>query len=127
RGVGFGIITVTGSAAVATLVPPARHGAAIGAYGVAVAGPQLLLLPAGPWLADAIGFWLVFAIGTLPVLAITATPRLARVLREHERTHSSVGEALSPEAAGQHDQAGGLREGRLGYLARALVPPMVIL
>src|SRR5690625_2596291 len=36
RGIGFGIITVTGSATVARLVPPARHGAAIGAYGVAV-------------------------------------------------------------------------------------------
>ncbi|WP_417233827.1 MFS transporter [Arthrobacter sp.] len=78
RGVGFGILTVTGSAAVALLVRPARHGAAIGAYGAAIAVPQLVILPASPWLADAAGFWTVFALGTLPLLGSIATPRLAR-------------------------------------------------
>ncbi|MDO5744957.1 MAG: MFS transporter [Micrococcaceae bacterium] len=84
RGVGFGILTVTGSAAVAHLVAPARHGAAIGAYGAAIAVPQLLLLPAGPWLADTLGFWTVFTLGTLPLLGIVAAPRLALSLRERE-------------------------------------------
>lgn len=84
RGVGFGILTVTGSAAVAHLVAPARHGAAIGAYGAAIAVPQLLLLPAGPWLAETLGFWMVFALGTLPLLGIVAAPRLALSLRERE-------------------------------------------
>lgn len=122
RGLGFGIITVTGSAAVASLVPPARHGAAIGAYGAAVAVPQLLLLPAGPWLADAIGFWLVFAIATLPVLAIGAAPRLARALREQPGKRASGGKLATPEPAspkpGEH---------RIRALAKALVPPMIIL
>ena len=46
RGVGFAILTVTGSATVALLVPPARLGAAIGVYGLAIALPMLLWLPA---------------------------------------------------------------------------------
>jgi len=52
RGVGFGILTVTGSAAVAALVDPRRRGEAIGVYGLAVAIPNLVLLPAGPWIAE---------------------------------------------------------------------------
>lgn len=84
RGIGFGILTVAGSAVVANLVPRAQHGAAIGAYGAAIAVPQVLLVPAGPWLADAVGFWAVFALGTLPLLGISSAPRLARVLREQD-------------------------------------------
>ena len=43
-----GVLTVTGSAAVAALVVAERRGGGIGAYGLAVAGPNLVLLPAGP-------------------------------------------------------------------------------
>ena len=97
RGVGFGILTVTGSAAVALLVPPVRHGAAIGAYGAAIAVPQLVVLPASPWLAETFGFWTVFALGTLPLLGILATPRLARALQA-DRHASSVAAATAPGA-----------------------------
>lgn len=122
RGLGFGILTVTGSAAVANLVPPARHGAAIGAYGAAIAVPQLLLLPAGPWLAEAFGYWLVFAIATVPVLAIGAAPRLGRALREREAEHEASASARRAKASAQ----GRVRD-PLGPLLRGLVPPMVIL
>jgi len=121
RGLGFGILTVTGSAAVANLVPPARHGAAIGAYGASVAVPQLLLLPAGPWLAEAVGFWVVFALATVPLLAIGAAPRLARALREEKAERSSGPRDPATSTAATHD------EGRVRYLASALIPPMVIL
>lgn len=102
RGVGFGILTVTGSAAVALLVPPVRHGAAIGAYGAAIAVPQLVILPASPWLADAAGFWTVFVLGTLPLLGIAATPRLARALHEGRhpgKEHTAAAPAPGAEAA----------------------------
>lgn len=122
RGLGFGILTVTGSAAVANLVAPARHGAAIGIYGAAIAVPQLLLLPAGPWLADAIGFWLVFAIATLPVLVIGAAPNLARALREQqtERGHETENNRSVPATPSRRSE-------RFRSLARGLVPPMLIL
>lgn len=84
RGVGFGILTVCGSAAVARLVPPARHGAAIGAYGAAIAVPQVLLLPIGPWLVNAVGFWLVFALGTLPLVGIAFAPRFGHAWHNSE-------------------------------------------
>ncbi len=84
RGFGFGVLTVTGSSTLAHLVPPARHGAAIGAYGAAIAIPQVVLLPAGPSLVDVVGYWIVFALGSTSVLGIAATPCLARALRKNE-------------------------------------------
>lgn len=68
RGLGFGILTVTGSAAVANLVDPRRRGAAVGVYGLAIALPQVFLMPIGPWLAEEVGFEVLFAAGALPVL-----------------------------------------------------------
>lgn len=92
RGFGFGILTVAGSTTLAQLVPPARHGAAIGAYGAAIATPQVLLLPAGPSLADGVGYWIVFVLGSTSILGIAATPWLARALRKNdvERLHFAV-------------------------------------
>ncbi|WP_222847624.1 MFS transporter [Nocardioides dongxiaopingii] len=80
RGVGFGVLTVTGSSAVAALVGTERRGEAIGVYGLAVALPNLVLLPAGPWLAENAGFGVVFAISALPLLAVPAALRLASTL-----------------------------------------------
>jgi MFS family permease len=77
RGVGFGVLTVTGSAAAAALVGTARRGEAIGVYGLAVALPNLVLLPAGPWVADHVGFWVVFLLSALPLCGIPAALRLA--------------------------------------------------
>ncbi|WP_255303642.1 MFS transporter [Georgenia sp. 311] len=80
RGLGFGIVTVTGSALVAELVDPARRGQAIGAYGLAIAGPQVLFLSAGPWIVDRLGFGVVFALGVLPALGTFPALALARML-----------------------------------------------
>jgi predicted MFS family arabinose efflux permease len=81
RGVGFGVLTVTGSAAVAALVRAERRGEAIGSYGLAVAVPNLVLLPAGPWIAETVGYEVVFALSALPLLGIPAAFRLAASLR----------------------------------------------
>jgi predicted MFS family arabinose efflux permease len=67
---------------VAALVGPGRRGEAIGVYGLAVALPNLLLLPAGPWIAERVGFWVVFAISALPVAGVPAALRLAADLGE---------------------------------------------
>jgi predicted MFS family arabinose efflux permease len=81
RGVGFGVLTVTGSAAVAALVGARRRGEAIGAYGLAVAAPNLVLLPAGPWIAESVGYWVAFTVSALPLVGIPAALRLASALR----------------------------------------------
>lgn len=80
RGLGFGVLTVTGSALVAELVEPARRGKAIGAYGLAIAGPQVLLLAGAPWIAEQLGFWVVFALAGMPILGIVPAIGLARML-----------------------------------------------
>jgi MFS family permease len=94
RGVGFGVLTVTGSAAAAALVGTERRGEAIGVYGLAVALPNLVLLPAGPWVAEHVGFWVVFTLSALPLCGIPAAMRLAgelhggfpELLHTHEDT-----------------------------------------
>jgi predicted MFS family arabinose efflux permease len=82
RGVGFGVLTVTGSAVVAGLVPAGQRGRAVGLYGLAIASTQVFLLPAAPWLADTLGFATVFVLGALPVLGAPAALTLGRVLRQ---------------------------------------------
>lgn len=69
RGVGFGLATVAGSAAVAELVPAERLGRATARYGLAVGLPQFVLLAVGVAVAERFGFTVVFvAAGALPLL-----------------------------------------------------------
>ena len=81
RGLGFGILTVVGSTVVANLVPAGRRGAAIGVYGLAVAVPNLLLLPGSVPVVVRWGFGPIFWAAALPVLGVPPALRLARVLR----------------------------------------------
>ncbi|QGK70163.1 MFS transporter [Allosaccharopolyspora coralli] len=70
RGIGFGMVTVAGSASVAELVTPSSHGRASARYGYAVAFPQLLFLPAGVAVTDVLGFTGVFVLaGVTPLIA----------------------------------------------------------
>ncbi|WP_224392510.1 MFS transporter [Pseudonocardia sp. ICBG1293] len=90
RGVGFGMATVAGSALVAELVEPSAHGRASARYGYAVGLPQLLFLPAGVAVVDAVGFTGVFLLaGITPVAAALVVaflrgPRRARAPRRDE-------------------------------------------
>ncbi|MGV0810868.1 MFS transporter [Mycolicibacterium boenickei] len=70
RGFGFGILTVCGIDGIAGLVPQERRGAAIGAYGLAIAAPQFVFVPLGPWLAEQAGFEWVFLLAGAPLLAV---------------------------------------------------------
>lgn len=80
RGVGFGLLTVTGSALVAELVAPARRGRAAGLYGMAVGVPHAVLLPTGVWLADHVGFVEVFWFAAgCPVAGAIAAVGMGRV------------------------------------------------
>lgn len=63
RGAGYAIVTVCGASAIAELVDAARRGRAIGVYGLAVAGPQLVLVPSAAWIAESVDFRVVFAVG----------------------------------------------------------------
>jgi predicted MFS family arabinose efflux permease len=69
RGSGFAVLTVIGAALTAVLVPPARHGEAVGLYGLAIAAPNLLVTPGAVAVAQNVGFWPVVVLATCPVLA----------------------------------------------------------
>ena len=99
RGIGFGVLTVTGSAAVAALVGAERRGEAIGVYGLAVAVPNLVLLPAGPWIAETAGYWVVFALSALTVAGIPAALRLASALRLSAHEAAFARDPADPESA----------------------------
>ena len=75
RGVGFGLVTVAGSALIAELVSPRELGRASAGYGLAVGLPQLVLLPAGVAVTDVLGFTPLFVLASaLPVAAVLAVP-----------------------------------------------------
>jgi len=84
RGAGFGILTVMGSTIVAQLVPADRRGEAIGVYGLAVAVPNLLLLPGSVVVVERFGFGWAFAVAALPLLGVPAAVALGHRLPAEE-------------------------------------------
>jgi MFS family permease len=94
RGAGFGILTVTGSTIVAHLVPEARRGEAVGVYGLAVAVPNLLLMPGSVVVADRFGFGWAFAIAALPLVGVPFALALGRRVRAVEE--AALEEELPP-------------------------------
>jgi predicted MFS family arabinose efflux permease len=70
RGIGFGVLTVLGSASTAVLAPPGRQGEAVGLYGLAIAVPNLLVVPGSVALAQNVAFWPVVVLATCPVVAV---------------------------------------------------------
>ena len=117
RGLGFGIVTVCGATAVAALVEPARRGRAIGAYGLALAAPQFVLVPAAPWLVERAGFGLVFVLAVVPALAIPLAWPIARAVRDREP---------APEAGSAGDAGAGPGAGLWRVLAGPIAALVVI-
>ncbi len=101
RGVGFGLVTVAGSALVAELVPTAELGRASARYGIAVGLPQLALLPAGVAVAEVVGFAPLFVLaGALPVVSVLAVPWI-RVPERSTARLDSIGDAPEQPARWQ--------------------------
>jgi predicted MFS family arabinose efflux permease len=116
RGAGFAVLTVCGATAVAELVDAARRGRAIGLYGLAVAGPQLVLVPSAAWIAESVDFRVVFVLGALPALAVPFAAALGRRLDD---------DVVRPEAgAGTGTEP---RPGRVRVLVALLLPSLVLL
>jgi predicted MFS family arabinose efflux permease len=78
RGAGFGVLTVLGSVLAVQAAPPSRRGEAVGLYGLAIAVPNLVAVPAGvalvlhgqiAWLS-----WLA----ACPLLGLPLVPGLVR-------------------------------------------------
>lgn len=109
RGLGFGIVAVTGSALAGELVDARIRARAVGAYGLAVGLPQVVFMPVGVWVAERAGYLPLFVFLTLaPLAGVVAAARL-------------------PEAAGV-TPAGGLRAyGGVGRLMRLFGPAWLVM
>lgn len=80
RGIGFGMITVVGSALSVRLVPAHQIGRAAAYYGVAIGIPNLAFLSLGVWMALNLGFATVFwAAAIIPLIGAMATVPLSRI------------------------------------------------
>jgi predicted MFS family arabinose efflux permease len=78
RGAGFAVLTVLGSTLAAHVAPAARRGESIGLYGLAIAVPNLVAVPAGVALVlDGHVGWLAW-LAASPVLGLLFVPTLVR-------------------------------------------------
>jgi predicted MFS family arabinose efflux permease len=75
RGVGFALLTVIGATLTGDVAPAGRHGEAVGLYGLAIALPNLVGVPAGVALTQAGHFPLVAILSASPLLAIPLAVR----------------------------------------------------
>lgn len=92
RGGGFAVLTVLGATLSARVAPAERRGEAVGVYGLAIAVPNLVAIPAGAALAlNGHMGWLSW-LSAAPVLGLLAVPMLVR----------SVGPEPPPGPAGSH-------------------------
>lgn len=94
RGLGFGLLTVCGSALIAELLPAGSLARGSGLYGLGVGLPQLLGLPIGTGIAQSWGFVPVFVLATaIPLAAILPTLALpaARPARRRVSDGGPVG------------------------------------
>jgi predicted MFS family arabinose efflux permease len=105
RGLGFATLTVGCSAALARIAPAHRLGEAAGLYGLAVALPNVLGLPAGVWLAEHAGFAVVFAIGAAPLLAIPAALTSLRGIAGPDTAADASADVRADVRAGGYDRA----------------------
>lgn len=84
RGVGFGLVTVAGSALIAELAPKRLLGRATGAQGIAVSASQMVALPLGLALFGGGHESVVFVLGALvPLLSIVSVVALPSIPRAH--------------------------------------------
>lgn len=81
RGAGFAVLTVLGSTLTAQVAPVERRGEAIGIYGLAIAVPNLIAVPAGVALVLDGDVTLLAWLAASPVLATPFVPILTRATR----------------------------------------------
>lgn len=117
RGVGFGSMTVLGAMLTARIVPPARRGEAIGIYGLAIAVPNLLVVPGGVALVSAGHFWVVALLGAVPLLGLPVVRSLAKAAAGHDEPVAVAGDdgpEATPDRTARAAARGAARRAALG-------------
>jgi predicted MFS family arabinose efflux permease len=80
RGAGFAVLTVLGATLAAQVAPPERRGESIGIYGLAIAVPNLVAVPAGVALVLDGHIGAIAWLAASPVLGLLFVPTLVRAL-----------------------------------------------
>jgi predicted MFS family arabinose efflux permease len=80
RGAGFAVLTVLGSTLAAQVAPRERRGESIGIYGLAIAVPNLVAVPAGVALVLAGHATVMAWLAASPLLGVLFVPVLARAV-----------------------------------------------
>jgi predicted MFS family arabinose efflux permease len=90
RGTGFAVVTVLGALLSARVAPVARRGEAVGIYGLAIAVPNLITVPASTALTSYGHFAWVAVLAASPLLAVPLVRRFAAATApaEHAPAHS---------------------------------------
>ena len=89
RGVGFGLVTIVATSAVATLAEEGKRGAALGWYGLATATTGIVGPTLGLALLDASSAQVPGVVAALlPVLGLLLIPAVARGVPPHQRANS---------------------------------------
>jgi predicted MFS family arabinose efflux permease len=97
RGAGLAFTVVAGTALAARLFPPERRGEGLGIYGLVVSIPAVVMLPAGLWLSDRLGFTFVATTAAaLGIIAIAAGRTLPAIHPGDRPTHSILTELRDP-------------------------------
>ena len=79
-GIGFAVLTVLGATLAAQVAPLERRGEAIGIYGLSIAVPNLIAVPAGVALVlDGHAGWLAW-LAASPLLGLVLVPTLVRAM-----------------------------------------------
>lgn len=103
RGLGFAVLTVSGSTLTVRIAPPGQWGEALGAYGLAVAVPNLIAVPLGVALTLGGNFALVAILAAAPILGVPLIMRMATIaatadpnIRSGTKTRRDVISAAGP-------------------------------
>jgi MFS family permease len=119
RGIGFALLTVIGATLTSAAAPPERHGESVGLYGLAIALPNLVGVPAGVALTQSGHFAVAATLAASPVLAVPSA------LRVGGRPAVDAGAGPVAVAAAAADPEGEVSHRRV--LIAALAPSFVLL
>jgi predicted MFS family arabinose efflux permease len=99
RGIGFAVLTVLGATLAAQVAPAERRGEAIGIYGLAIAVPNMVAVPAGVALVlDGHVGWLAW-LAASPLLGLLLVPTLVRAMPPAEVRGAAGADRLAARAA----------------------------
>jgi predicted MFS family arabinose efflux permease len=91
RGAGFGVLTVLGSLLAVQVAPRTRRGEAVGLYGLAIAVPNLVAVPAGVALVlHGHPGWLAW-LGACPLLVLPFVPGVVRAAVDEHAEKATPG------------------------------------